>query len=74
MARTARILNRREVPSMDPTRRGQLDVIITYEMETLGIGNVVISKAEDNDTAIAAAIKAQVDRLATLRSRELTID
>ena len=73
MGAKARILDRRSLPSMNPDRRGKTDVVILYQVDTLGQYSIVIPEELASPDRVQAAIRDEVKKRNELRSQEFEV-
>jgi len=73
MGAKARILDRRSLPSMDPERRGKTDVVILYQVDTLGQYSLVMPEEDATSERVQEAIRSEVRKRNDLRSEEFEI-
>lgn len=68
-----KILDQSTVPALDPARKGKEDEVITYAVNGTRGYMVRVPKENASDAAIAAAIKADLERRGRLVGKTFTV-
>lgn len=74
MGRKARVVDRRSLPSIDPERRGKTDVVILYQVDTLGQYSIVLPEETASPECVQQAIRDEVKKRDELRSQEFEVE
>ena len=68
-----KILDIRDVPSLDPDRFGKLDVLVTYQLDPTHIYIVRIPKEEFSEERLREVIKRDIEEKKRFVGREITL-
>lgn len=71
--REVQILSTVDLPSRDPKRAGQIDVLVTYRISPYQTGLVRVPKETFNEKTMLAAIKKDVESKAAFVGKKFTL-
>jgi len=70
---TVKIIDVRHFPSSDPKRAGQLDTIVTYQLDALRTYPVIIPSADPTEVEIKTAIQKSMTTIGKWVDKEMQI-
>lgn len=59
---------------MDPERRGKTDVVVLYEVDTLGHYSIVLPEENATPELVQEAIRSEVKKRDELQSQEFEVE
>jgi len=73
MALKFKIIDKREVPTMDPARLGEMDVVVSYLVEPDVTMVVTIPKKEVSEATLRERVKAAIEEREKWIGKEIEI-
>jgi hypothetical protein len=70
---TVKILDKRDFPSSDPKRIGKFDTVVTYQIDAFHTYLITLPKETFSDSALAEAIKKDIEERNKWVGKELKI-
>ena len=67
------VIRRRTLPSIVPSRNGKMDILTTYRTKDGATGSVMTPAEGDNELALAAAIRADLQEHSRWLNRTLKV-
>jgi len=71
--KTAKIISVISIPSRDPERLGEMDTMITYQVDPLHTYSVIIPSAHPTESEIMAAVRADYAQRSKISNMEIPL-